>query len=135
MVARSYTTRETKKKVNDTMTARKHKYVYKKRQRRTTVVENDISKDQVINIEEEKDIDWTESEEELGDLHQGLEGPKGPKVQKKDTINGKRNDLASTRKPGLQIKRRKTKKVLTRDQRIYLLQNQKVLNGRVFYSS
>lgn len=134
MVARSYTTREIKKKLNDAMTARKQKYVYKKRQRRTSVVENDIPKDQVVNIEEEKEIDWTESEEELGDLHEGLEGPKGPKVQKKATINGKRNDPASTRETGLQIKRRKTEKVLTRDQRICLLQNQKVLNGRVFDS-
>lgn len=30
------------------------------------------------------------------------------------------------------MKRRKTEKVLTRDQRISLLQNQKVMNGRVF---
>lgn len=37
--------------------------------------------------------------------------------------------------PSLQLKKRKTEKVLTRDQRINLLQNQKVLNGRVFEST
>lgn len=34
--------------------------------------------------------------------------------------------------PGLQVKRTKTEKVLTRDWRISLLQDQKVLSGRVF---
>lgn len=108
VVARSYTTMGTEKNLlSDGMTASKQKYVYKKRQRKTTVVKEYIPEDHIVNVEEEKEIDWTESEEELGDLSQGPKKVKDSKVQKKDIVKGKKSDPISNRGPGSQIRSRK----------------------------
>lgn len=57
VVARSYTTRGTEKKLlSYAMVAIKRKHVLKKRQRNTTIVEEDIPEDQVVCIDEEKDV-------------------------------------------------------------------------------
>lgn len=71
-------------------------------------------------LKKKKKADWTESEEELES--QGPKEAKDLKAQKKVTIKGKRSDPAPTRGPGSQAKRIKVKKVLTRDQRISLLE-------------
>lgn len=109
------------------MKASRQRHISKKRLRTTTVVEPDIPKDQVVNIEEYEDIDWTDSEEEADEV-----GESAPKAQKKETTKGKGRESVSTRGPGSQVKKRKTDKSLTRDQRLSLLRHQKVLNGRVF---
>lgn len=57
VVAKSYTTRGTEKKLlSDAMVAIKTKHVLKKRQRNTTIVEEDIPEGQVICIDEQKDV-------------------------------------------------------------------------------
>lgn len=116
VVARNYTTRGTEKKLmRDAMAASKRKYVLKKRIRNIIVGEENIPKDQVISVEEEKEIIWTESEEDLGGLSQGPKVTKDPKAQKRVTIKEKMGDPAPTQGPGSQVKRRKVAKVFTRD--------------------
>lgn len=73
-----------------------------------------------------------EIKEEVGDLSQGPEKVKDSKIKGTDSIKGNRREPVSTRKPGSHLNRRKTEKVLTKDQRISLLQEKKVLNGRAF---
>lgn len=118
-VIRSYSTRESKRKLlGDAMKASKQKHAYKKRLRRTTVVEKDKPKDQVVKVMEEPENNWMESNKEVGDLSQGPEKVKDSKVQKKDSTKGKKSDPALTRGPGSQLKKRKAEKGLTKDQRV-----------------
>lgn len=94
VVVRSYTTRGTEKKLlSDAMSVNKRKHVLKKRWRNTTIVEEDIHEDQVIRVEGEKEVSWTEFEEDLITLRTLTEvtkpssqGPKpDPKILKKNT--------------------------------------------------
>lgn len=53
-----------------------------------------------MNIEEEKEIDWTESIEKVDKLSWGIEKAKDLKLQKKDIVKRKRSNPTSTRGPG-----------------------------------
>lgn len=107
------------------MKASKQKYILKKRLRKTTIIEPDILEDQVVNIGEDEEIEWTDSEEE-----KSLDS----KALKKFVAKGKGHESASTKGIDSHAKRKKIEKPLTKDQRMRLLEVQKVLNGRVFES-
>lgn len=87
----------------------KTKHVLKTRQR-NTVVKEDISEDQVVSVEEEKEVSWTEFEQDLVGPRSlsevtkpSFQGPKTTKdtnTQKKVTGKGKGSDLAPTRGVG-----------------------------------
>lgn len=114
-VVRSYSTRGTERKLlNNVMKASRQKHVYKKRLSRTTVVEEDIPEDQTVEVVEEPEIDWTESEDEEGNLSQGPNRVKDSKHKKKESTKGKKCDPAFTQGPGSQLKKTKTEKILTK---------------------
>lgn len=52
------------------MKASRQKHISQKRQRKTTFVEPDMPEDQVVNVGEKEDINWTEFEEEKGGVSQ-----------------------------------------------------------------
>lgn len=99
----SYTTRDAEKKLlGKAMRASKQKNVSKKRLRNAIVVEPDIPKDQVVNVEEDEEINWTESEEE--EIKKSLDLG----TQKKIIAKGKGRESVSSRGPNSHTKRRKT---------------------------
>lgn len=124
MVVHSYTTRGVEKKLlSDAMRSSKQKHISKKKLRKTTVVKPDIPEDQVVNVKEDDDIDWTDLEKEESEKRLDT------KAKKKVVVKGKGRESASTRGPDSYAKRRRTEKALTKDQQMRLLQAQKVLNG------
>lgn len=77
-ITRCYMTQGTEKKMlSDAMITRKKKYTSKSRARKTTF-EDELPGKKVVKVEEETNIDWTESESELGDKNRGLEKIKVP---------------------------------------------------------
>lgn len=132
-IVRSYTTSGTEKKLlGDAMTANRQKHISRKKQRKTIVVEEEIPKGKLVDVKEETDIGWTESYVEGDSVSQGHSEVKDSTGVKNIASKGKRDEPASTRGPGPQVKKRRFVKVMTNDRKVSLLQDQKVLNGRVF---
>lgn len=104
------------------MVASKAKSTKKKRLRHTAVIEEDILKDHVVDVDEEWEISWTESDKNLVGLKihseitkpssQGFGSTKDPKTRKKEVGKTKRGDPAPTQGPGSLVKRQKLKKFL-----------------------
>lgn len=86
----------------------------------------------MLDIEEDVNINWTESEKEEDNVSQGLgENKVSTSIMTVASVR-KRGVPAFTRGLGPQVNKRRSKKVLSRERRMSLLQDQKVLNGRVF---
>lgn len=114
------------KVLGDAVKESHQKYIAKKIQCRTMVVEEEVFEDKLVDVEEDVDIDQTKSNNKGADVTQG------PDIAEQTVSLGKWSAPNSTRGPGAQVKRRRSENGMSREKRMSLLQDQKVLNGKVF---
>lgn len=85
------------------------------------IVEKEIPEDNLVDVEEDVNIDWTESEKEEDYVSQGPGENKVFTSIKQVASSGKRGEPASTRGPGPHVKKRRSEKVMSRESRVSLL--------------
>lgn len=85
------------------------------------IFEEEILEDKLVDVEEEMNIDWTESEKEEDYMSQGPGVAKDSIIVKQVVSLEKMVEPAFTRGPGLQVKKRRSEKVSSRERRLSLL--------------